>query len=149
MLAYPDQPALSCGIDSRHRVAGDGELLRRHLDRASLSHLAGVLDANTWESGACGVVGLVEGVAEATQNIVQGFSGWLSGPVAAALKPGLPWRDTLSLSPLSQKPWIGMSCLLDGQCSPHALSTDSAMRGLRITRLAMPSIGRLSAGSRP
>ncbi len=24
------------------------------------------------------VVGLVEGVAEATQNIVQGFSGWLS-----------------------------------------------------------------------
>jgi hypothetical protein len=24
------------------------------------------------------VVGLVEGVAQATQNIVQGFSGWLS-----------------------------------------------------------------------
>jgi hypothetical protein len=24
------------------------------------------------------VVGLVEGIAEATQNIVQGFSGWLS-----------------------------------------------------------------------
>jgi hypothetical protein len=47
------------------------------------------LTQNLKASGS--IVGIVEGIAETTQNTIQGFSGWLS-------EKGLPYSDT-SLPP--------------------------------------------------
>jgi MFS family permease len=53
------------------------------------------------------VVGIVEGIAEATQNIVQGFSGWLSDHLQKRKKIALFGYTVAALS----KPLIGLSAI--------------------------------------
>src|SRR5437868_14555605 len=56
------------------------------------------------------VVGLVEGVAQATQNIVQGFSGWLSDKLQTRKPIALIGYSLAALA----KPLIGLSTAWQG-----------------------------------
>ncbi len=64
-----------------------------------------------------GVIGLIEGAAEATQNIVQGFSGWLSDRTRA-LKPIAVTGYALAAA---AKPLIGLSSSWPGVLSARLL----------------------------
>src|SRR6266496_1824781 len=63
------------------------------------------------------VVGLVEGVAEATQNIVQGFSGWLSDRLHRRKPIAFTGYALAALA----KPLMGISAVWQGVLSARFL----------------------------
>jgi MFS family permease len=61
------------------------------------------------------VVGLVEGVAQAPQNIVQGLSGWLSDKLQKRKSLALAGYFLSAIS----KPWIGLATAWPGVLGPR------------------------------
>ena len=89
------------------------------------------------------VVGLVEGVAEATQNIVQGFSGWLSDTLRRRKAIALAGYVVAALA----KPLIGVSTTWSGVLGARFVDRlGTGMRSAPRDALVAASVGEANRG---
>ncbi len=89
----------------KHRAACHFQSFLRHCHRNALPHSPIFLTQTLRASGS--VVGLIEGISQATQQIVQGFSGWLSDKLNKRKRIALVGYCVAALS----KPLMGMSSI--------------------------------------
>src|SRR5438094_2855534 len=89
------------------------------------------------------VVGLVEGVAEATQNIVQGFSGWLSDTLRRRKAIALAGYVVAALA----KPLIGVSTTWSGVLGARFVDRlGTGVRSAPRDALVAASVGEANRG---